>query len=185
MIFLESIWIWFGLAFVVGIIGYSLFLNDRKIRTLGMTVGATVAVLAIGLALYYFVDTDRKSIHRMLTGLAATIERDNLDGILEHYVAQRATQTRGLARANMAVVRVTSARFRDLKVDVNHLTSPPTALVSFTATIYWLPRNLADLPMERPAPQIVKFNIELERGPNGTWLVTDKCHFTPGVGAGL
>ena len=181
MIFLESIWIWLGLAFVVGVIGYCAFLSDRQIRTLGITVGAAVAVLVIGLSLFYFVDTDRKSITRTLNGLAAAIERDDLDGILEHYVLQRAARTRALARVNMGYVRVTSARFRDLKVAVNRLTSPPTAQVSFTATVYWLPRNLADFPMERPAPQIVKFNIELERGPNGSWLVTDQCEFTPGA----
>ena len=181
MIFLENIWIWFGLAFIVGAGGYYAFLNDRQIRTLGITAGTTVAVLMLGLALTYFVDTDRKSITRTLNGLAATIERDDLDGILEHYVAPRAQRTRDLARGSMGWVRVTSAKFRDLKTEVNRLTSPPTAQVSFTATIHWISRNLADFPSERPIPQIVKFNIELERGPNGSWLVTDKCEFRPSV----
>ena len=179
MLFLENIWIWFGLAFVVGAVGYCLFLNDRQIRTLGIAIGATVAVLAVGFALYYFVDTDRKSITRTLNGLAATIERDDLDGVLERYVSPRAQRTRSIARFNMGYVRVASARFHDLKTMVNRLTSPPTAQVSFTATIYWSSKNLAEIPLDRPTPQIVKFNIELEQGPNGIWLVTDKCDFTP------
>ena len=184
MIFLENIWIWFGLAFIVGAVGYYAFLNDRQIRTLGITAGATVAVLILGLALTYFVDTDRKSITRTLNGLAATIERDDLDGVLDRYIAPRANYTRGLARLHMGktgYIRVTSAKFRDLKTEVNRLTSPPTAQVSFTATIHCISRNLADFPSERPIPQIVKFNIELERGPNGSWLVTDKCEFRPSV----
>jgi len=179
MIFFENIWIWFGLAFIVGAVGYYIFLNDRQIRTLGITASATVAVLLLGLALTYFIDTDRKSITRMLNGLAATIERDDLDGILDHYIAPRANQTRVLASGNMGLVRVTGAQFRDLKFEVNRLTSPPTAQVSFTATIHWVSRNLADFPSERPIPQIVNFNIELEQGPNGSWLVTDKCEFRP------
>ena len=181
MFLLENIWIWFGLAFVVGAVGYCIFLNDRKIRTLGITASATVGVLVVGFVLYYSVDTDYKSINRTLTALAATIERDDLDGILERYVSPRAKDTRSLARAHvgrMGIIRVTSAKFRDLKVEVNHLTSPPTAQVSFTATVYWVSRNLADFPMERPVPQIVKFNVELEQGPNRSWLVTDKCEFT-------
>ena len=182
MIFLENIWIWFGLAFVVVAIGYYVFLNDRKIRTLGITAGAVVAVLAVGFSLYFFVDTDRKSISRMLTGLATAIEQDDLESILEHYVAPRATRTRSLARVHMGYARITSARFRDLKFEVNHLTSPPTAQVAFTATFYWFSKNLAELPLDRPTAQIVKFNVELERGPNGGWLVTDQCDFKPSLG---
>jgi len=180
LFFLENIWIWFGLAFVTGAGGYYVFLNDRKIRTLGITVGATVAVLAVGFVLYYSVDTDYKSIDRTLTGLAQAIEQDDLDGILDRYVSRSAKDTQRLARAHvgkMGIIRVTSARFRDLKVEVNHLTSPPTAQVSFTATIFWVARNLADYPTEHPTPQIVKFNVELEQGPNRSWLVTDKCKF--------
>ncbi len=177
--FLENIWIWIGLASIVGVLGYITFLNDRRLQTLGITVGLTVAVLAVGLSLYYFVDTDRKSITRMLEGLAATIERNDLDGVLEHYVSPRAKRTRSLAQGNMRLVRITSARFRDLKVEVNQLTSPPTAQVSFTATLFWLAQNRADFPTEQAIPQIVKFNVELEKGPNNSWLVTDQCEFTP------
>ena len=136
MFLLENIWIWFGLAFVVGAAGYYVFLNDRKIRTLAITAGATVAVLVVGFLLYYSVDTDYKSINRTLTGLAHALERDDLDGILDRYVLPDAKKTRSLARNGMGIVRVTSARFRDLKVEVNRLTSPPTAQVSFTATIF-------------------------------------------------
>lgn len=182
-IFIENIWVWFGLAFLVLAIGYITFLNDRKVRTLGITLGVTALVLAIGFALFFFVETDRKSITRMLTDLARSIEQDDLDGVLRH-IQPGATGTQVLARSQMALVRVSSARFKDLKVVVNDMTSPPEAKITFTAVVYWQTKGAAAefFATERPLLEMVKFDVELVKSRDNSWLVTDHCLFTPRAG---
>ncbi len=181
-IFVDSLWIWFVLAFVVGAVGYTMFVNDRKIQTLALTVLTTIAVLVLGLSLYYWVDTDQKSIKRTLDGLIATIQKDDADKVIDQYISPKAKNTRGKARANMGLVRITSARYRDLKIKVNPLTSPPTAEISFEATVFFNWKNRAEFPSDQAIPQIVKFQlVELEKTPSNSWLVTDKCEFTPGA----
>jgi hypothetical protein len=176
-LFLDSLWIWIGLTFAVGTIGYFVYQNDPRGRTLGIAIGATILVLGIGLLLYYGVDTDRKSISRMLTGLAEKLEQDDLDGVL-NCISPKASGTRGVARLNMGMFRLTSAKFRNMKFEVNHLTSPPVAHVSFLAVVYWKSKTpIEGFVMDTPTVQTVKFNAELEKTKNNSWLVTDKCDF--------
>ena len=178
-ILLESFWIWIGLAFVVGALGYMVWMNDPKPRTFGIAVGAVLLVLALGMGLYYGVDTDRKSISRMLTGLAETIEKDDLEGVLK-YISPKAMKTRGLARANMGMVRITSAKFKDLKIEVNELVTPPSARVTFTAVVYWKTKEpIEGFALETPQLEFVRFDVELDKTNDNSWLVTDNCDFKP------
>lgn len=177
-VFLENIWIWFSLAFIVGITGYGFFLRDRKIQTLGITVIASLAILAVGFVLYYFVDTDYKSVDRMLRSAARSIEQDDLPGILSH-VKPEAIKTQDTAKYYLRMVLVPTARFSNLKVVVNDLTSPPVAKATFTATVYWRTRQPVEgFAMDRPVMEKVFFDIELEKTNDQSWLVTDDCHFT-------
>ncbi len=73
---LENYWFWIMAAVIVAVVGYVVFLNDRKPRTLGMGLGAVLLVLALGSVLYFCVDTDRKSISRTIASLATNIEND-------------------------------------------------------------------------------------------------------------
>ncbi|MDR1963932.1 MAG: hypothetical protein LBQ50_09155 [Planctomycetaceae bacterium] len=177
-IFLDSLWIWIALTIGAGAIGYFVYQYDPRGRTFGIAIGVPFLVLLIGLVLYYGVDTDRKSISRMLTGLASEIEQDDLDGVL-NYISPKASGTRGIARINMGVYRLTSAKFRNLKFKVNQLISPPLAEVSFLAVVYWKTKHpTADgFAIDTPQFQTVQFNIELEKTNGNSWLVTDKCEF--------
>lgn len=172
--FFDNLWFWVALTFIVGAIGYFMYQNDPRGKTLGIVVTATLLVFGLGLALYYGVDTNRKTISRMLTGLSTELERDNLDGVLE-YISPKAANTRGTARVYMGMFRLTSARFRNLKFEVNTLTSPPIARVSFLAIVYWNSKKPIDgFALDTPQFQTVKFDIELEKTNNNSWLVTDK-----------
>jgi len=176
--FLENLWFWFVLAGLAGVIGYVSFANSRKIKTLFGTVAAVVVILALGFGLHFFVDTDQKSISRMLRGLATAIENDDLNAVL-NYIEPKAMKTRGLARAGMAACAVKKARFNDLKVAVSDAGAVPTARVSFTAVFHWkTKRAIAGFSVDTPAVELIKFNVELVKD-GSSWLVTDKCEFTP------
>ncbi|MDR0703800.1 MAG: hypothetical protein LBF88_02315 [Planctomycetaceae bacterium] len=177
-IFLDSLWIWVGLSVLVMVIGYFVYQNDPRGRTLGIVVGVTILVFGIGLVLYYGIDTDRKSISRMLTGLATALEQDNLDSVLNNYISPKATGTRGMARLYMKQFHLTKANFRNLKLEVNQFVSPPLAKVSFLAVVYWKTKYPQDgFFIDTPQFQTIRFDIELEKTKDHSWVVTDKCDF--------
>lgn len=179
----ENIWIWFVLAFLVGVIGYATFMNDRKNKTLGITVVLVLGILALGFGLYYGIDTDYKSVRRMLTNLAAAIERDDLQEV-QSYIEPHAMITRILAQSQMALVRLPSAKFKELKVVSNDSTVPPTAKVTFTAVVQWQTKGagIEGFTLDRPVTQLVKFDVVLVKTNDNSWLVTDECRFDPKAG---
>ena len=181
----ENLWFWIAAAAFVAVVGYVVFVNNRKTVVLGMTIGAAVVVLLIGLVLFFYVDTDRKSVSRMLTHLAAAIEADDVEKVMT-FISPKADKTRKLARGSMAQVRLPSARFKNLKVEVNSVTHPPTAKVTFLAVVRYIVKDKSLLAMEKPMPQLVEFDVELEKTNENSWLVTNKCDFTPNaVGAAM
>ncbi|MDR2756065.1 MAG: hypothetical protein LBC20_10185 [Planctomycetaceae bacterium] len=177
-IFLDSLWIWIGITIVVAAVGYFIYQNDPRGRTLGIVVGVTILVFILGLVLYYGVDTDQKSISRMLNHLASELEQDDLDGVLS-FISPKAGETRGIARLYMGNYHLTSAKFRNLKFEVNQLTSPPQAKVSFLAVVYWKTKHPTSdgFVVDTPQFQTVRFDIELEKTMNRSWFVTNKCDF--------
>ncbi|MDR0871419.1 MAG: hypothetical protein LBN39_11570 [Planctomycetaceae bacterium] len=176
----ESIWIWFGLAFFAGLGGYLFYQSRPAAKTLCAAVLLPVVILAVGLSVYYGIDTDGKSLHRTLDGLAAAIVSGNVDNVLDNYVSPGADKTRALARVNMALVKISSAKYRDLTFEVNPLTSPPTAKVQFTAVFYWMSKgSIGGFSMDKPVPEIVKFDVEMEKTDRNSWQITNNCHFTP------
>ncbi|MDR0337498.1 MAG: hypothetical protein LBI18_10450, partial [Planctomycetaceae bacterium] len=163
-IFLDSLWIWIGLTLVVAVIGYFFYQYDPRGRTFMIVVGVTILVLVLGVVLYYGVDTDRKSIARMLNHLASELEQDDLDGVLT-FISPKAEGTRGIARLYMGNYHLTSAKFRNLKFEVNRFMSPPLARVSFLAVVYWKTKQPTSdgFAIDTPQFQTVQFNIELEK----------------------
>lgn len=177
---LENLWFWCAAAFIAAAIGYMFYQNKPNVKTLGIAAVVPLLILALGFSLYYGIDTDGKSIRRMLDGLAAAIVSGNVEDVLDNYVSPKAEQTRALARANMLLVSVTSAKYRDLKFEVNSLTSPPTARVQFTAFIYWMSKgSIGGFNVDKPVPEIVKFDIEMEKTDSNSWKITNRCDFNP------
>ncbi len=180
-IFLESLWIWLGLSLLIAAFGGAAYMGTQNRKTLlGCLIGAVV-VLGVGVFCVYCVETDYKSISKMLTQLADAIERDDLAQV-KTFIHPSATSTLVKAEQQMNLVRVTSARFFNLKVESNHMTSPPTAQVKFTAVVYFRFKSggAALLPGFGDGNDLVRvhFNVELKK-KNNKWLVTDKCDFTP------
>ncbi|MDR1484491.1 MAG: hypothetical protein LBT09_06670 [Planctomycetaceae bacterium] len=179
VIFLESILIWVGLALVVGVVGFSMFQQNQQIRTFVITAVLVVVLLVVGILLYNFVDTDRKSVARSLNKIISAIEKDDLDLVLQ-FIDEKAESPRSLARSNMSLIRVPQASFSGLDVKVNYLTNPPIASVTFIAMINWMPKSgwlKNEFPADKPIPERVEFDIEMRKTNNGDWKVTNKCDF--------
>jgi hypothetical protein len=148
-------------------------------RTFCLTVLAVIILLATGISLYYFVDTDRKSVSRTLNKIVRAIEKDDLNEILL-FIDDNAEKPRGLAKSNMALILVPQASFSDLDVKVNYLTNPPIASVTFIAMINWMPKSgwlKNEFPTDNPVPDRVEFDIEMRKTNDGGWKITNKCEF--------
>ena len=65
-LFLDYLWIWILPTFIIGSCGYVWYVNDQTARSLITAIVSPILTFALGLTLYYGVDTDRKSITRML-----------------------------------------------------------------------------------------------------------------------
>ena len=171
--FLDYLWIWVVLTFVIGISGGAWYLNDQKWRNLIIAVLAPIITLAIGLTLYYGVDTDRKSIARILNALIAAIERDDIKTV-HGLITERAADVRKLAEQGLETVSITKAKYHNLAIEINDAASPPVARVSFDAVFYWRNKHSTEGVTIQPIPERTQFAIELVKTKDRSWLV-NKC----------
>jgi len=171
-LFLDHLWIWIVLTFAVGVCGYSWYLNNQKGRNLIIAVLAPILTLALGLTLYYGVDTDRKSIARMLNALIVAIERDDVEAV-HQFISPRAEDIRQLASRGMRFICISRARYHNLEIEINDATSPPTARVRFNAMFYWRNKHFTDgISVAQPIPERAQFEIELVKTRDRSWLLT-------------
>jgi hypothetical protein len=167
-------WIFFGI--VAALVGGIVFVNTRRVNALATTALLVLAITGGGLLLEHWVVTEYEAIEQMLDDLATDIEANDLEAVLEH-VSQEATKTRGLARVNMGLVEIEHAKATDLEVEINELTSPPTAKTKFTAVVRGKLKSSSAVS-EQPFLERVKFTAILEKGENG-WVITDELDFNP------
>ena len=130
-IFVESIWIWVILAVVVFVLGYSMFINDKKNRTLLLTVLASALVLCGGLALERYIETDKEAIRRTMKEISTAIKADDI-ALTKTYTAPDANQLRDLATVGMNQAKLTTVHFSNIDIKVNDMTVPMTAELNFT-----------------------------------------------------
>ena len=160
-LFLDYFWIWLVLTFVVGICAYSWYLNNPKGRNLIIAAFAPILTLALGLTLYCGIDTDRKSITRVLDALIAAVERDDVETVLQ-FISPRAVDVRQFAERGMRFVDISRAKYHNLEIEVNDAASPPIAKVRFDAIFYWRNKYFTDgVSIVQPVPERAKFEIEL------------------------
>jgi len=177
-LFLNYLWIWIVLTFVVGICGGSWYLNDQKGRNLVVAVLVPVLTFALGLTLYYGVDTDRKSITRMLDALIAAVERDDVETV-HRLISPRAVDVRLYAERGMRLVNISRAKYHNLEIEVNDAASPPIATVRFNAIFYWRNKHPVEgFSLEQSIPEKAQFEIELVKTKDQSWLLTDRFRHT-------
>lgn len=155
-----------------------LYLNTRQ-RGLLIALAAVAALTAGGVALERWVQTDREQISDLLDQLAAALRADGLEAntpelvipAVYECISPSAERTRLLARTNLNLVEILSAKHSSLRVQVNRLTSPPTAEARFDAQVTGRGRGyLAEMVAERMYP--LEFVVEM-RQENGRWLIGD------------
>ena len=179
-LFLDYLWVWILLTFVVGICSGTWYLNDQNGRKLLIAVLTTALTLALGLTLYYGIDTDRKAVMRMLDTLITAIENDDIEAV-HQCLSERAVDVRILAEVNMSRVIISRAKYHHLEVEVNDAASPPLAKVQFDAVFYWINKHPIDgMSLVQPIPEKVYFEIELIKTKNRSWLV-NKCPLPRGL----
>jgi len=167
MIFLESPWPVLIVGLVLEtILAIALFRTGRGV-VLGMM--AVVALLvAFGVLIASLTPTDSKRIRQTLTAAAAGLQANNA-GLVNACIVPDAdgNRARELVMWALSQAEFHELTIRNLEVEFNYRTSPPTAKTTFTVWVRGTARKGADLgEIYRP----VAMHVEL-RKESGRWLV--------------
>lgn len=171
-ILLNNLWIWFVIAFLIAAIGGYKFMNDRLLKTLGITTVSALLVLLIGFTIFYGFETDYKSISRTMDGISVALEANDIPKVLE-FIADDAEKTRNFAKRQLGMVDISSAKYYNLEVEPNYSTHPPTAEINLTAVINGKLKGgsfFGEMPF---GPQRVEVRAILEKDGK-EWLITDQ-----------
>jgi hypothetical protein len=175
-LFLDHLWIWIILTFIVGVCSYVWFLNAPKGHNFIIAIAIPFLTLVIGLALYYGVDTDRKSVVRTLNALIAAVEQDDYETVSQ-YIAPRADNVRQIAERGMRTIRISRARYNRLEIEINDATSPPSAKVRFTAFFYWDNKEpIEGMTLNQPISDTARFEFEMVKTQSSSpaWHITNR-----------
>ena len=143
----------------------------------GVLVWAMLGVLVLvsaGVALNLWVVTDAEKVEATLDGAADALEANDWPR-LQQYISEGAVRTRNRAFSALSAMKFTSAKISSLKIEINRLTSPPTADTHFIGAARFEAVN-----PERP-PYVYRsytaeFHVELQQ-EDDRWLVTDKVEY--------
>ena len=176
--FIDYLWIWIVLTFIVGICGFLWYHNNRTSRNFVIAITLPLLTLALGLILYYGVNTDQKSIKRMLDALIVAVERDDLESVSQ-FIHPKAHEIQQLAKISMGFGVISRAKYHDLEIEVNDAASPPVAKVRFSAVFYWINKEpIEGFTLDRPVLENARFELELIKTKSRTWLLTDKYRYS-------
>ena len=103
-------------------------------------VGVLVLVIA-GVALEIAVVTEVERVEATLDGVTRALEDNDVDRLLREYVAPVAAKTEARARTALSMVEITSAKISGLRIEINRLTSPPTAEARFNGVVRFEPKT--------------------------------------------
>jgi hypothetical protein len=146
-------------------LGIALFSTGRGFL-LWIMLGVLLVCLT-GIIGQRFIITERKRVIQTLDGVVAALEANDVEKVLS-YLEPDAAHSRERARWALGRVEVQNASYRRLDVNINMLTSPPTATVSFLGLIGYKDRK-GEMPYNNYAST---FNINL-RKHGDRWLVEE------------
>ena len=174
----EHTWIWVVFAAITGFIGYSMFVNDKKNRTLLVTVIATAVVLIGGVALERYIETDQEALRRTLKEISAAIKADDFKQV-NGFIAPDAAQLRGLAAAGMGMAKLSVVHFGSVEIKVNDSTVPTTAELRFIVTFRGSSKDKAFILGDAEFFDQFRFTAIFEKHGD-RWLATDDILFDGG-----
>lgn len=126
------------LVILLGIIGLavlaSLLPRTQRIGLVFLGMAGVLVLTVAGVLVERFVVTEREEVEAAVYGITDALEANDVAGVLG-YVAPSAKHTRSRAQWALGQITVLDTGVRHLDITINHLTSPPTAEISFDGTI--------------------------------------------------
>ena len=171
----EHTWIWVVFAAITGFIGYSMFVNDKKNRTLLVTIIVTTVVLVGGVALERYIETDREALRRTLKEIATAIKADDVTTV-KSYTAPDAEKLRGLAVAGMGMAKLSLVHFGNVEIKINDSTVPTTAELRFIVSFRGSSRDRSFVLGDAEFFDRFSFTAIFEKHGD-RWLATDDVLF--------
>lgn len=161
----ESPWpaIFFGI-FATTILAMALVRTGRGVLLLAMVVVLVLTLGAVGLE--QVVVTERERVEDTLYGAAAAIEANDLDRLMP-LLAGTARVSLNRARSVFHQYKFTEARITSVEIEINDLTSPPTAEAK-TICAFSLIDTQAGLPYNNGR---IGLTIQLQR-ESDRWRIT-------------
>jgi hypothetical protein len=96
-----------------------------------LAIGAVIGIMAALLIAEHFVETPREAVERTLYELAATVERNDVEGALSYLASTADTQIRSDVETLMPFVKIERARVMGTpKIEVEEGSNPDTATVT-------------------------------------------------------
>jgi hypothetical protein len=160
----PTMFIFLGIV-IEAVLGIVLFRTGR-----GFLVWIMLGVLALcltGIIGQRFIITERKRVIQTLDGIEIALEANDLNGVLD-YLEPEAAHCRNDARMALNLIVIHSAPYSNLEININHLTSPPTANVTLSALI-----NFNDRRGESPYNNYPAHFTLIMRKHGERWLVED------------
>ncbi len=146
------------------------FINTRHRGVLG-AMGAILVLVGVLLGTEWLVVTDRERIELCLDQGVDALERGDLETIFD-LTAPTAALTRARARWALANFNFRHISLRNLQIELNPLTVPPTARASFRALF-----SFEDKARRIPR-RYHEAGFEVEFARHGDrWLVTDHIEY--------
>jgi hypothetical protein len=156
--------LFFGVI-VAAVLG-AVFVSTQRLELLWAILGVAVFVLVM-VGLEWLVVTQREEVEATIDRIAEALEANDWDAVKSHLTPDAAT-TRDRADEARRLVTVTDTKVRNLQIEVNRHTSPPTATARFDGVIYYEPKDHFTASGWYPA----RFTVEF-RELGDRWLVTD------------
>jgi len=162
---IESPWpaIFFGII-ALAILAVVLVRTGRGVVLLAM-IGVLLITLG-GVGLERLVVTERERVEDTLTEAAAAIEANDLDRLMR-CISPSASYSPARARGVMRQYKFTEARITDVEIQINELTSPPSATAKMIG-IFSVTDTHQELPYNNGRVGLIVY-LRLE---NGRWLIS-------------
>ncbi len=169
----ESPWpaLTFGII-ALAVLAVVMLRTGRGVILFGM--GGVVFLVLLLVGLEWLVVTDREKVENTLHAAAAAIEANDVDRLFQ-FISPRASFTPQRARHALRQVEFSEARIKNVEVEINELTSPPTAKAKLLAIF-----SAVDRTLQVPYTGVrIPMNVQLQREEDGRWLITghDEGHW--------
>lgn len=153
-------------ALIEALLAVALVKSGRAVLLLVM-VGVLALILG-GVLVERLVVTEREQIEATLDGVSHELEANDVEGVLS-WIDPQAQALRAEVRDKVPQARITEVRLFDLRINVNHYVTPPTAAAEFTGRIRGAYRGQA--PASGEGMVLRRLTVDFRR-QGDRWLIT-------------